>query len=138
MQKCFDNGIESKPVTELENSDVVLIFNSDLPSEYPVAGNSIRKGVIFTGTDIILANPRKVIFKSEAKNQIELTFGVGSDMALASRLSKIIIDNKLVDLAKAKKAVPNYDEWVNSLHSYTANYAKTHTGLDDEKINQSR
>ena len=137
MQKCFDNGIESKPVTELENSDVVLIFNSDLPSEYPVAGNSIRKGVIFTGTDIILANPRKVIFKSEAKNQIELTFGVGSDMALASRLSKIIIDNKLVDLAKAKKAVPNYDEWVNSLHSYTANYAKTHTGLDDEKLTKA-
>ena len=137
MQKCFDNGIESKPVTELENSDVVLIFNSDLPSEYPVGGNAVRKGAIFTGTDVILANPRKVVFRSEAQNQLELTFSVGSDMALANRLSKIIIDKKLVDLGKAKKAVPNYDEWVKSLDACTSDQAQTHTGLDDAKLTKA-
>ncbi|MEE2986886.1 MAG: molybdopterin-dependent oxidoreductase [Nitrospinota bacterium] len=134
MSDCFENGIESKPVTELEKADVVLIFNSDLPSEYPVGGNSIRKGAIFTGTDVIIANPRNVIFKNEAPIDIRLNYSLGSDLAVANRLCRILIDNKLIDTGKVKKAISNYDELVQSLAPYNAQAAKKMTGLDDEVL----
>ena len=102
MLDCFDNGITSQPITKLQEADVVLVFNSDLPSEYPVGGNSVRFGTIFNNTDILIANPRRVVFESEAKVDVRLTYKHGSDLAVASRLSKIIIDNGLIDIDKAK------------------------------------
>ena len=101
MVRCFENGINSKPVTEMEKSDVIFVFNSDLPSEYPVGGNSARKGAIFTGTDIIIANPRKVILKNEANIDIRLNFTLGSDSAVVNRISRILIDQGIVDTKKS-------------------------------------
>ena len=137
MVRCFENGINSKPVTELEKSDVVLIFNSDLPSEYPVGGNSVRKGAIFSGTDIIVANPRKVVFKSETKIDIRLNYSLGSDATVANRVSRILIDQGIVDTAKIKSAIPNYDELVQSLAPYTAEATQQATGLSDEVLTRA-
>ncbi|KMP10734.1 NADH-quinone oxidoreductase, subunit G [Candidatus Nitromaritima sp. SCGC AAA799-A02] len=132
LARCFENGIESKPVTELDKSDVVLIFNSDLPSEYPVGGNSVRKGAVFAGTDVIIANPRKVVFKSESNIEIRLSYSLGSDAVVVNRICRILIDQKIVDTAKIKSAVPNYEELAQSLAPYTAEAAEKATGLSDE------
>lgn len=137
MMDCFANGIQSKPITELDKADVVLVFNSDLPSEYPVAGNSIRKGAIFTGTNILIANPRNVVFQSEAKVDIRMNFKVGSDLAVANRICRIIIDNNLVDTVQAKSAIPNFDEWVQSLAPYTAQAAEGWTGVADATLTRA-
>lgn len=134
MLDCFKGGIESKPITELEHADVVLIFNSDLPSEYPVGGNSIRKGVVFTGTDVIIANPRDVVFKNEALTDIRLTFTHGKDLAVINRLTRIIIDEKLVDLKKAKAGISNFDDLVHSLKPFTAKDSEKLTGLSNETL----
>ncbi|MFQ5673728.1 MAG: molybdopterin-dependent oxidoreductase [Nitrospinales bacterium] len=134
MLNCFANGIAGKPVTELEKADVVLIFNSDLPSEFPVAGNAVRKGAVFTGTDLIIANPRKVVFQNEANVEIRLPFTLGSDLAALNRLCRIIIDRHLVDLEKVKAALPNYDAFVQSLASCTADAAEKITGLADDVL----
>jgi len=137
MLDCFKSGIESKPVTELEHADVVLIFNSDLPSEYPVGGNTIRKGVVFTGTDVIIANPRDVVFNNEALTDIRLTFTHGADLAVIHRLTRIIVDNKLIDIEKAKSGVANYDDLVNSLKPYTAEDSEKMTGLSDKTLTKT-
>jgi len=134
---CFDNGIRSKPITELEEADVVLAFNSDLPSEYPVGGNSVRKSAIFCGADVIIANPRQVVFHNESPVDIRLQYRLGSDAWVAGRLSRILIDNALIDTAKVKAAVGNYDALVESLSPYTAEETRKHTGLDDEILTRA-
>ncbi|MGV7220236.1 MAG: molybdopterin-dependent oxidoreductase [Nitrospinales bacterium] len=134
---CFANGIVSKPITELAEADVVLVFNSDLPSEYPVCGNSVRTGAIFEGTDIIIANPRKVVFHNEAKVDIRLTYKLGNDVAVANRLSKILIDNNIVDTGKLKSALPNYDDFVKSISKYTAEHTEKLTGLNDVTLTKA-
>ncbi len=137
MLNCFENGIESQPITKLQEADVVLIFNSDLPSEYPVGGNSIRFGTVFTNTDILIANPRKVVFDSNAKVDVRMTYKHGSDLAVASRLARIIIDNKLVDTGKVQSAIPNYKDWVQSLASYTAETVEQTTGMPDDVLTRA-
>ena len=131
LLKCFENGIASKPITEMENADVVLLFNTDIPSEYPVAGNSIRKGAIYTATDILVANPRNVEFKHESRVDVRMIYKPGADLAVVSRISKILVDQNIVDTAKAKAALPNYDEWLKSLSPYTAEATQQITGLED-------
>ncbi len=133
MQNCFANGIVSQPITKLQEADVVLVFNSDLPSEYPVGGNSIRFGTTFSDTDLLIANPRNVVFDSSAKIDVRMTFKHGSDLAVASRLARIIIDNKLVDTS----SLPNYDEWVQSLAPYTAEAVEQSTGLPDDVLTRA-
>jgi len=137
MLNCFENGIESQPITKLQEADVVLVFNSDLPSEYPVGGNSIRFGTVFNDTDLLIANPRKVVFDSNAKVDVRMTYKHGSDLAVASRLARIIIDNKLVDSAKAQSAIPNYSEWVQSLAPYTAEALQQCAGLPDDVLTRA-
>ena len=137
MLNCFDNGISSKPITQLQEADVVLVFNSDLPSEYPVGGNSVRFGTVFNNTDILIANPRRVVFDSEAKVDVRMTFKHGSDLAVASRLAKIMIDNGLIDASKAKSAIANFDELVQSLSSYTADNTEKLTGLPDDVLTRA-
>lgn len=134
MLNCFENGITSQPITKLQEADVALIFNSDLPSEYPVGGNSIRFGTIFSETDLLIANPRKVVFDSKAKIDVRMTYKHGSDLTVASRLSRIMIDNNLVDTAKAQSAIPNYTEWVQSLAPYTAEAVQQNTGVPDDVL----
>jgi formate dehydrogenase alpha subunit len=134
MLDCFDNGIPSQSITKLQEADVVLIFNSDLPSEYPVGGNSVRFGTVFNNTDILIANPRRVVFESEAKVDVRLTYKHGADLAVASRLTRIIIDNKLIDIEKAKASVDNFDELVKSLSNYTAKNTEKLTGLPNDVL----
>jgi formate dehydrogenase alpha subunit len=133
MLDCFDNGIPSQPITKLQEADVVLVFNS----EYPVGGNSVRFGTVFNNTDILIANPRRVVFESEAKVDVRLTFKHGSDVAVASRLSKIIIDNGLIDVNKAKSSIDNYDGLVQSLSNYTADNTEKLTGLPDDVLTRA-
>jgi len=134
MLNCFDNGIASQPITKLQEADVVLVFNSDLPSEYPVGGNSVRFGTIFNNTNVLIANPRRVVFESEAKVDVRLTYKHGTDLAVASRLTRIIIDNKLIDVEKAKSSVDNFDELIKSLSNYTAKNTEKLTGIPDDVL----
>jgi formate dehydrogenase alpha subunit len=66
-----------------------------------------------------------------------MTYKHGSDLAVASRLSRIIIDNKLVDIGKAQSAVPNYNEWVHFLAPYTADAVEKTTGLPDDVLTRA-
>ena len=137
MLNCFENGIVSQPITKLQEADVALVFNSDLPSEYPVGGNSIRFGTVFSETDLLIANPRKVVFDSRAKIDVRMTYKHGSDLAVASRLARIMIDNNLVDVGKAKSAIPNYNDWVQSLAPYTAQAVEQSTGISDDVLTRA-
>ena len=137
QQKCFDGGIVSKPITELAEADVVLMFNTDIPSEYPVAGNSIRKGAIYTGTDILIANPRNVEFRHESRVEVRMTYKPESDAAVANRISQILIEKNLIDTAKAKAALPNFDALVQFLAKYTSQYAEETTGVSDATLIQA-
>ncbi len=137
MLNCFENGITSQPITKLQEADVALIFNSDLPSEYPVGGNSIRFGTIFSETDILIANPRKVVFDSRAKNDVRMIYKHGSDLTVASRLSRIMIDNKLIDMGKVQSSISNYDELVQSLSPYTAEAVEKSTGIPDDVLTRA-
>jgi len=137
MLNCFENGITSQPITKLQEADVALIFNSDLPSEYPVGGNSIRFGTIFSETDILIANPRKVVFDSRAKNDVRMIYKHGSDLTVASRLSRIMIDNKLIDMGKVQSSISNYDELVQSLAPYTAEAVEKSTGIPDDVLTRA-
>lgn len=137
MIQCFENGLVSKPITELDEADVVLLFNTDIPSEYPVAGNSIRKAAINFGTDILIANPRNVVFNHESRVEVRMTYKPGTDLTVANRLARIIIDRNLVDTGKVKAAMPNYDQYVQSLAKYTAEHAQSVTGIDDATLTRA-
>ena len=137
QQKCIEGGIVSKPITELAEADVVLLFNTDVPSEYPVAGNAIRKGAIHTGTDILIANPRNVEFRHESRVEVRMTYKPETDAAVANRISRILIDKKLIDTAKVKEALPNYDALVHSLSSYTDKHTEQLTGVSDAVLTQA-
>ncbi len=137
MLNCFENGISSQPITKLQEADVVLVFNSDLPSEYPVGGNSIRFGTTFSNTDVLIANPRNVVFDSSAKVDVRMPYNHGSDLAVASRLSRILIDNQLINIEKIQSAIPNYNDWVQSLAPYTAEAVQQTTGLPDDVLTQA-
>ena len=102
-----------------------------------MGGNSVRFGTIFNNTDILIANPRRVVFESEAKVDVRLTYKHGSDLAVVSYITKIIIDNDLIDVNKAKSAIDNYDDLVESLTNYSVKNTKQLTGLPEDVLTKA-
>jgi predicted molibdopterin-dependent oxidoreductase YjgC len=78
-----------------------------------------------------------VEFRHESKTEVRMTYSPGADLAVANRISKIIIDNNLVDVARVRTAVGNFDELANSLSKYTAGYTESVTGLDDGTLTRA-
>ena len=66
-----------------------------------------------------------------------MTFKHGSDLAVASRMSRIMIDTKLVDVGKIQSSIPNYNDWVQSLAPYTAKAVEQTTGLPDDVLTRA-
>jgi formate dehydrogenase alpha subunit len=66
-----------------------------------------------------------------------MTYKPESDAAVANRISRILIDNNLIDSAIAKQVLPNYDAFVQSLAKYTSQYTEDVTGVSDATLIQA-
>jgi len=69
--------------------------------------------------------------------EVRMTYKPETDAVVANRISRILIDNQLIDTAKAREALPNYGDFVNSLSKYTAEHAKKATGVEDSVLVQA-
>ena len=56
---------------------------------------------------------------------------------MVNRIARVLIDQGIVDSNKIKSAIPNYDEMVNSLSSFTAEATQQITGISDDVITRA-
>ena len=103
----------------------------------PGTYNGWRRRFSLKDKRILIANPRNVEFKHESRTEVRMTYKPESDAAVANRISRILIDNNLIDNAKVRQVLPNYDALVQSLAKYTSSYTEEVTGVSDAVLIQA-
>ena len=137
IYKSITHGITSTSLKEIENADTLFFIGADVTEAHPVIGNMARKAARVNNADIIVANVREVVFNSAAKNDIRLTYALGSQTALVNALIRVIVDEKLVGLKEVETQTENLKELRASLKNVSLKSASRLTNVPEETIKKA-
>jgi anaerobic selenocysteine-containing dehydrogenase len=137
---CWPAGLEAVRLTlgsvkhnvpwDLENARTIIIWGKN-PAETNIQEISFIARAREKGCRIIVIDP----LRTPTADKADMFFSpiTGTDGALALAITKILIDNKLVDNEFISKYVKGYEELKKSLHITPAE-AETITGIPEENI----
>jgi formate dehydrogenase alpha subunit len=84
--------------------------------------------------NLIIANVRGILFNSAAKNDVRLKYTLGSQVMLVHAITKVIVDEKLIDLKRAEQSINNLRELYSLLENFSIEEAVRITGISEETI----
>ncbi len=118
---------------EIENTDVILLWGSNARNAHPIFFHHLLKGV-HNGARLYGIDPRR----SESAQWADVWLGidVGSDIALANAMAKVIIDEGLHRLTFIEHATTGFDAYAETVSSYTLERATEITGIPGEVIRE--
>ncbi len=129
-----NHGFTSSSLKDIANANTLFFFGVDITEAHPVLGNMARKAIRMNSADLIIANIRGVLFNSTAKNDIHLKYSLGSQAALVHAITKVIIDEELVDLKMAGQSISNLEGLYPVLNNFSIEKFAGITGISGEAI----
>jgi formate dehydrogenase alpha subunit len=119
-------------LSDLEQTDVILVIGADPESSAPVVGYAIKRAVKQRGVRLLLIDPRQT--RLSLFTHLWLRPEVGTDVALVNGLAKVIIDEGLLDEEFVTRRTDNYESFDLSLKKYTLKYVEKITGVKGQEI----
>jgi predicted molibdopterin-dependent oxidoreductase YjgC len=116
----------------LEQSDVILIIGADVEISAPIISYSIKRAVKQKNTKLLLVDPRQTKLSSFA--HLWLKPQVGTDVALINGLTKVIVDEGLLDKDSVTGRADNFEAFNESLAQYVPEYVEKITGVSRQEI----
>ncbi len=119
-------------LSDLEQTDLILVVGADPNSSAPVVGYAIKRAVKQRGVKLLLIDPRQTRLSLFA--HLWLRPEVGTDVALINGLAKVIIDEGLLDEEFVARRTDNFEAFDESLKKYTLEYVEETTGVAGQEI----
>jgi formate dehydrogenase alpha subunit len=119
-------------LSDLEQTDLILVIGADPNSSAPVVGYAIKRAVKQRGVKLLLIDPRQTRLSLFA--QLWLRPEVGTDVALINGLAKVIIDEGLLDEEFVTRRTDNFEAFNENLKKYTPEYVEKITGIKGQEI----
>ena len=119
-------------LSDLEQTDLILVIGADPDSSAPVVGYAIKRAVKQRGVKLLLIDPRQTRLSLFA--QLWLRPEVDTDVALINSLAKVIIDGGLLDEEFVTRRTDNFEAFNESLKKYTPEYVEKITGIKGQEI----
>ena len=118
---------------EIERTDVILLWGSNARNAHPIFFHHLLQGV-HNGARLYVIDPRR----SESAQWADVWLGidVGSDIALANAMAKVIIDEGLANTDFINHATVDFDAYARTVSSYTLERASEITGIPGEVIRE--
>ena len=97
---------------EIENTDLILLWGSNARNAHPIFFHHLLKG-LRNGARMYAVDPRR----SESAQWADVWLGidVGSDIALANAMAKVIIDEGLHDREFIERATTGFDAYAEKV-----------------------
>jgi len=119
-------------LSDLEQTDLILVVGADPDSSAPVVGYAIKRAVKQRGVTLLLIDPRQTRLSLFA--HLWLRPEVGTDVALMNGLARVIIDEGLLDEEFVTRRTDNFEAFDESLKKYTLKYVEEITGVKGQEI----
>jgi predicted molibdopterin-dependent oxidoreductase YjgC len=130
----FGAGGGTSSYTEVEETDVVMLWGSNARETHPIFFHHLLKGVR-GGARLISVDPRRT---SSAKwADLWLGLDVGSDIALANAMAREIIYSDLHNRAFIEHATSGFEEYLECVEPYTLEVGERLTGVPAKGIREA-
>jgi len=122
----FGAGGGTSSYTEIEETDVIVLWGSNARDAHPIFFHHLMKG-LDNGARMYSVDPRRT---SSAKfSDVWLGINVGSDIALANAIGREIIDAGLDNRGFIAHSTVGFEDYAASVESYTLEFAAEATGV---------
>lgn len=118
---------------EIETTGVILLWGSNARETHPIFFHHLLKGV-HNGAKMFAIDPRRT--SSTEFADVWLGIDVGSDIALANAMGREIIASGLVNDVFIEHSTSGFDDYAETVDSYTLDRAAAITGVPAELIRQ--
>ncbi len=130
----FGAGGGTSSYREVEETDVVFLWGANARENHPIFFHHVLKA-IHRGAKLYTMDPRRT---SSAQWSDEwLGLNVGTDIALSNAMAREIIYAGLANDAFIRHATTGFEEYRESVESYTLEYAERVTGVPADVIQRA-
>ena len=115
----------------MEETDVIFLWGSNARDAHPIFFHHVLKGVR-AGARLYVVDPRRT--STAAWADVWLGLRVGSDIALANAMARVIIHAGLAHKEFIERATTDFDKYRACVESYTLDVGERETGIPGEAI----
>jgi len=127
----FGAGGGTSSYQEAEDTNVIFLWGSNARETHPIFFHHVLRGVR-NGARLIAVDPRKT--SSAEWADVWLGIDVGSDIALANAMARVIIHADLANKEFIAGATTGYEEFARCVEAYTLKRAEAETGVPADAI----
>jgi len=129
------SGAMSNDIKSIADVDAMLVIGSNTTETHPVIGLRMKQAAKNHGTDIIVADPRRIKLADHAR--LWLSQKPGTDAALINGLCHVIIRDNLVDQDFIKERTENFEALAEAVAECTPEWAEKITGVPAADIEET-
>jgi formate dehydrogenase major subunit len=117
----------------VEETDYVILWGSNARDTHPIFFHHLLRGVR-NGARLVAVDPRRT--SSGQWADVWLGIDVGSDIALANAMARVIIHEGLANTEFIARATTGYDDYARCVEAYTLERAEAETGVPAAAIRE--
>jgi predicted molibdopterin-dependent oxidoreductase YjgC len=125
----------SNDIAGIADIDAMLVIGSNTTETHPVIGLRMLQAAKKHGTQIIVADPRRIKLADQAR--LWLSQKPGTDAALINGLCHVIIRDNLVDQDFVKERTENFEVFAKAVVECTPEWAEKITGVPAADIEKA-
>ncbi len=122
----FGAGGGTSSYREAEDTEVVILWGSNARETHPIFFHHLLRGVR-NGARLFAVDPRRTSSAQWADTWLGID--VGSDIALANAMARVIIHAGLADREFIDRATSGYGDFARCVEGYTLSRAEAETGV---------
>jgi len=127
----FGSGAMTNSVAEIADNDAIFVIGSNTTENHPIIALRMKEAVA-NGAKLIVADPRKIPLVKFAT--LWLRHKPGTDAVLLNSIMNVILAEGLEDKEFISEKTEGYEEFVQSLESFTPEYGEEMTGVPAKDI----
>ena len=127
----FGAGGGTSSYREAEETDLIILWGSNARETHPIFFHHLLRGV-HSGARLFAVDPRRT--SSGEWADVWLGIDVGSDIALANAMARVIIHAGLANKEFIERATTGYEEFARCVEAYTLEFAEKETGVPAHAI----
>lgn len=131
LAQSFGSGAMTNSIEEISRAACIFAVGTNTTAAHPIIGLQIKKAVR-NGAKLIVANPRKIDLCRFA--DICLHHSPGTDVPLLMGMSRVIVEENLLDSSFIKDHCENFDNFTKSLQNFELPLVEKITGVAQEDI----
>lgn len=132
LQLALGSSAMSNTASEIYQCEVAIVTGSNTAESHPIIALQMKDAVMHHGTQLIVADPRRVEMVNFAA--LWLCQRPGTDVPLFSAMANVILAEKLYNETFIRERTENFEAFAKSMQDFTPESAERITGVPKDDI----